>query len=868
MSEQRYPHLLELSTENEYPIGNRPLTTFGSGEGCDIALSGAGDGQLFQIEGADGKWFISPLARELNLSVEQKPVTDRAELHHLAVIQANKRVFVFMAREDANVGSTLSTNLFLISKIAEQTSLGSAASGQTMGFTMREADALLDEIVPLELPSEIKLPEQQLLIGREEGRVDIHLPDIRVSRTHAWILREGRKATITDLRSANGTFVDGKAIRRPTVIKEGDRIQIGPYNLIFRNRALYSVSHENNVQLVAHGLTRRVPDRKRRGQTKTILDDISLVVQPHEFVCILGPSGSGKTTLLSALSARVRPNKGRVLFNSDDLFANFDALKQSLAVVPQRDVLHDVLPVNVALWYTAKLRLPKDTSRDDIDARIDEMLETVNLTQHQFTQIHRLSGGQVKRASCINELICNPSLIFLDEVTSGLDEQSDCEMMRLFRTMADNGKTIVCVTHSLSFVEENCHLVVILGTGGVLAFVGSPSDAIKYFGIKRLGEVYQKLKERHPDTWKEKFRQSEYYQTYIAKRLPDEVSKEPPKAPNPFRHILAAGAFWRQFTLLTRRYLSIKWADKRSLTMSFGQCLFIAVMLAWLFGDISYRDKESSVDNEDVQEEALAYAKKVFFVETMNDLFEEDRDEIYRQQKELKRAILRAEQELKHASRTSKLLFMLCISSIWFGCNGAAKEIVKERSIFAKERDAGLRIISYYGSKILLLGVLAVMQASLLYFVVRHFTNLEGNPLEQWILLALVAITGIAIGLAISAISNSVDLAVTIVPIFLIPQIIFAGLIAPLFHGTERFSQICVTSYWSYQGLLRTLDERNIKTLKNAEILNLGASWTTAEVSLVLLGHIAICGATAILVLLLRDRKNDFRVMRFLRFKG
>lgn len=848
MSEQRYPHLLELSTENEYRIGNRPLTTFGSGEGCDIALSDAGDGQLFQIESSDGEWFISPLDEELNLSVEQKPVTDRAELHHLAVIQASKRVYVFMAREDANAGSTLSTNLFLINKIAEQTSLDGAASGQTMEFTMREAEAILDEIVPLKLPGEIKLPEQQLLIGREEGRVDIHLPDIRVSRTHAWILREGRKATITDLRSANGTFVDGNSIRRPTVIKEGDRIQIGPYNLIFRNRALYSVSHENNVQLVAHGLTRRVPDRKRRGQTKTILDDISLVVQPHEFVCILGPSGSGKTTLLSTLSARVRPNKGRVLFNSDDLFANFDALKQSLAVVPQRDVLHDVLPVNVALWYTAKLRLPKDTSRDDIDARIDEMLETVNLTQHQFTQIHRLSGGQVKRASCINELICNPSLIFLDEVTSGLDEQSDCEMMRLFRTMADNGKTIICVTHSLSFVEENCHLVVILATGGVLAFVGSPSDAIKYFEIKRLGDVYQKLKERHPDTWKEKFRQSELYQTYIEKRLPDEVAKEQPKAPNPFRHILAAGAYWRQFLLLSRRYLSIKWADKRSLGMSFGQCLFIAFMLVWLFGDISKMD---------VKDESLAYAKKAFFVETMDELFEEDREEIIIEQEELKRA-----------DRTSKLLFLLCISCIWFGCNGAAKEIVKERSIYAKERDVGLRILSYYGSKLLLLGVLAVVQASLLYFIVRHFTNLGGATLDQWILLSLVSVTGIAIGLAISALSKSVDFAVTVIPIFLIPQIVFAGLIAPLLHGTRDFSQICITSYWSYQGLLGTLDEALIERLRSADLYDLGEDWTITKVSLVLVGHIAICAATAIVVLLLRDRKNDFRLMRYLRFKG
>ena len=122
--------------------------------------------------------------------------------------------------------------------------------------------------------------------------------------------------------------------------------------------------------------------------------------------------------------------------------------------------------------------------------------------------IRHLSGGQVKRASLANELVARPSLLFLDEVTSGLDEQTDREVMELFRQVADGGKTVVCITHSLANVEATCHLVVILTEGGRLAFVGTPDEAKAYFQIARLGDVYRKLAEDKPEAWHDRFRAS------------------------------------------------------------------------------------------------------------------------------------------------------------------------------------------------------------------------------------------------------------------------------------------------------------------------------------------------------------------------
>ena len=187
------------------------------------------------------------------------------------------------------------------------------------------------------------------------------------------------------------------------------------------------------------------------------------------------------------------PDDGAVLLNGKDLYANFEALKQDLAVVPQKDVLHESSAVEQALWYTAKLRLPPDTSATEIEKSVCDICETVGLSARRATVIRHLSGGQVKRASLANEILCKPSLLFLDEVTSGLDEQTDREVMNLFRSLADAGKTVICVTHSLANVERTCHLLVILTPGGKLAFVGRPAEAREYFGIDRLGDVYDQL---------------------------------------------------------------------------------------------------------------------------------------------------------------------------------------------------------------------------------------------------------------------------------------------------------------------------------------------------------------------------------------
>jgi ABC-type multidrug transport system ATPase subunit len=649
------------------------------------------------------------------------------------------------------------------------------------------ANVQLKELIPL---------GGVMLIGREAQRVQIHLAHVHVSRIHAQITLQGNRAVISDLRSANGTFVNGRRSTGPMTIKAGDRIDIGPYSLVFTGTGLLPQSRENNIELVCRGLRRVVQDRTT-GQPLTLLDDINLVIRPREFVCLLGPSGSGKSTLLSALSARVPATEGAVLVNHKELYANFESLKQDMVVVAQKDILHELLPVGKALWYTARLRLPPDTSRAEVQDCIAEMLQTVNLTKQHGTQIRHLSGGQIKRVSLANEILCKPTLLFLDEVTSGLDEQTDHEMMTLFRQLADAGKTVVCITHSLANVERNCHLVVILTAGGKLAFVGTPAEALTYFGIDRLGDVYQRLGEEPAEQWQAAFLASPLYDQYVTARqpAPESIAQEPSYTP-PRSLAHRCRTFTRQLALLSRRYLAILLGDRPALFMTLGQVSAVVILLITVFGDLT-----------------------------------------------------QIESPFEHAQRTFSLFFLMEIACLWFGCNNAAKEIVKERPIYRRERDFNLQVGSYYASKLVLLSLLSILQATLLAVPIRVFCQPPGDFFEQWAFLATTAVVGVALGLLISAVSRTQDLAITLIPIALLPQIILTGVVAPL-QGVGKFlAEAFVTSYWSNRGL-RALVPENIARMAGVE------QASASQAFLVLAGHGCVFAIAAVAVLLRQDQRE------------
>ena len=593
--------------------------------------------------------------------------------------------------------------------------------------------------------------------------VDILLDHPTVDLRHAKLLLRSGQVVLADLRSTYGTFVDGKRVRREHALSRGSRLNIGPFIFVFDGASLVpaAVSGSSQLSLCCQKLSRVVTDRVT-GAPLTLLHDITLAIRPRELVCLIGPSGSGKSTLLSVLSGRVRPDAGQVVVGGRNLHTEFDAIKHDLAVVPQRDALHSALTVRQSLWFAAALRLPSDTSSSEIDHAVDSLIGEVGLVERQAVRVRDLSGGQLKRISLANEIAHKPSLVFLDEVTSGLDELADEDMMKLFRDLADKGRSVVCITHNTLNIERNAHLVVVLTTGGRLACIGTPAEVCKYFQVERLGDAYSAMSRQTPATWEQRFRQHPMFKQYVQDRIPAEIQQAIVTKPNggfisvSMRRPIS---FLRQFHILASRVGVLQVMDFKSLLLSIGQAVFIGTMLAALFGDLNELE------------------------DPMTDLM-----------------------------KRQNTAFLLLVSVFWLGCNNSAPEIVKERILFERERAVSVDPFVYYMAKLAVLGLAALVQAFLVFGIVNVFCSLPALDGTAGLITHISTITAVALlgtltGLAISSLSRSEEMAVRSVPVLLIPQIVLANVIAPLEGWLDWVGRGLVSTFWSFRAFTSGVEE-------------------------------------------------------------
>jgi ABC-type multidrug transport system ATPase subunit len=289
------------------------------------------------------------------------------------------------------------------------------------------------------------------------------------------------------------------------------------------------------VEIVALGLRKTV-----KGGVQ-VLNDVSLAVRPGELVAIVGGSGAGKTTLLKAL-AGVRPaDEGEVWFDGVELYRNLDAFRTLLGYVPQDDIIHAELPLERTLRYAARLRLPASVPSAEIDARVEDALTTLELAERADVRVGALSGGQRKRASIAVELLTCPHVFFLDEPTSGLDPASGAELLRVLRDLADGGSTVVFTTHAVQDLGR-CDRLVFLARNGHLAFAGTVPEALRYFGVERIEDVYDRLAEQTHEEWGRRF---DDHRGDVAVAPPTKSSDRP-------RERLRPG-FLRQWSVLSRR---------------------------------------------------------------------------------------------------------------------------------------------------------------------------------------------------------------------------------------------------------------------------------------------------------------------------
>src|SRR6266511_300628 len=310
-----------------------------------------------------------------------------------------------------------------------------------------------------------------LTIGRAPDNDIVLDEDPKVSRHHAELRRADGGVEIKDLRSRHGVYVDGMQVATAP-LSEGAIIGIGRHQFVVRRDKLEEyvddavvLAAENLAVVVgaaprtrferlwhrAAGALRHAPIAD--GGPKTLLEGISFTVEPGQLLAIVGSSGAGKTTLLRALLGALPATEGRITYNGRDLQESLDELRDRIGYVPQDNILHSQLRLRTALAYSAELRFGETISPAERDKLIDDVLEDLDLREQARTPIHQLSGGERKRTSVAPELLSRPALLFLDEPTSGLDPDVEREVMELLRRMADQGSTIVVITHATSVLS-------------------------------------------------------------------------------------------------------------------------------------------------------------------------------------------------------------------------------------------------------------------------------------------------------------------------------------------------------------------------------------------------------------------------------
>ena len=607
----------------------------------------------------------------------------------------------------------------------------------------------------------IALAESKAMsIGRAPDN-DMVLDSPLVSRIHAQVERVGQRYRIKDLNSSNGTFVNGERITGETWVKPGDMLLIGPFQIKVGESALSSAHQsESGMQIEAMGLNKWV--RK----DLNILQNISLAFQPREFIVVVGQSGGGKSTLVDAIAGYRPATHGRVMVNDTiDVYKNFDAIRTMIGYVPQKDIIHMELTVFQALDYAAQLRMPADTTEAERHQRIDEVMADLDLSHRRDTQISELSGGQQKRVSIGVELITKPGLFFLDEPTSGLDPGMETELMQLMRRLADQGRTIVMITHATKNVML-ADKVVFLARGGYLTWFGPPEEALVYFDNFRserqkrtkpmeFDDIYTLLDEDELGTgldWATRFEKETAYRKYISDPLADKTpsgDQQPAVSKKAGRAKSQISAL-RQFFILSARNIKILTRDKFTLSLM----LLSAPLMASL----------DFVLASGVGRGLFSFANGDF-----NDIV--------------------------------VTLIVLSNTAVMVGGLSTMRELVKERDIYKRERMVNLKLAPYIFSKLWFALLLAVYQA-FFFVLIRHLAfDLPHEAIDVVyfsITVFLLVLAGLMMGLFTSAAAPNSNAAPLILVLFLLPQMVLSGALVPL----PDIASAPASSRWAFQAVI------------------------------------------------------------------
>ncbi|NMD54209.1 MULTISPECIES: ATP-binding cassette domain-containing protein [Tsukamurella] len=586
----------------------------------------------------------------------------------------------------------------------------------------------------------------QMSIGRTPDN-DIAIGDMLVSRRHARLLTGPQGLVIEDLGSANGTQVNGRRIAGPTALRDGDLVTVGNSDLIVEQGRLERPKAQEfaGAGLAVQAITLTVDG------SKTLLHGVDFRAAPGTLTAVIGPSGAGKSTVSRVVSGAVTPTAGRVEFEGRDVHRDFDALRSRIGMVPQDDVLHRQLTLQQALRFAAELRLPPDMSKADRDQVIDGVLAELQLTEHKQTRVDKLSGGQRKRASVAMELLTGPSLLILDEPTSGLDPALDRQVMQTLRRLADAGRVVIVVTHSLTHIDM-CDQVLLLAPGGKTAYCGSPKGVKAAMGTGDWAEIFD-FAAKQPDVAWQRYRSAHPAPPPPA---PTGAPPTPTKAPKT--------SVRKQLSVVARRQLRLILADR-------GYLVFLLLLPLVLGGITLLVPADDGLASPYALPDGYSGAKMI--------------------------------------------LVLLVVGACFMGAALTSRDLVGERAIYQRERAVGLGPGAYLSAKTLVYFIAAAIQAAMMMAIVilgvkqstAQGSVLASAPVELMIDIAVLACVSTLVGLLISALAKSSEQVMPMLVVVVMVQLVMSGGLFTLHDrvGLEQISWL-FPSRWGFASSASTVE--------------------------------------------------------------
>jgi ABC transport system ATP-binding/permease protein len=598
-------------------------------------------------------------------------------------------------------------------------------------------------------------PPGSATIGRANDN-DIVIQDVLASRHHAFLVQSPLGTEIRDARSVNGTFVNGVRVGS-AVLNEGDVITIGNVDLVFTDGNLI---RRTEAATRTGGLEVSGVHFKIDG--KELLDNISLTARPGTLTAIIGGSGAGKTTLSRLIAGYTRPSQGSVTFEGHDIHAEYATMRSRIGMVPQDDVVHRQLTVNQALGYAAELRLPPDTSKQERAQVVAQVLEELDLTKHADTRVDKLSGGQRKRASVALELLTQPSLLLLDEPTSGLDPALDRQVMLMLRQLADAGRVVLVVTHSVSYLDV-CDQILLVAPGGKTAFNGPPSQVGEALGTTNWADIFANVG-ADPDEANRRFmeREGRSQQSQAPAR------GSPADLGEPVHTDLL-----RQLSTIARRQVRLVVSDRL-------YTVFLA-LLPFLTGAIALTVKGPHP--------GLGPADPLGAAPT----------------------------------QPQYIMVLLNFGAVFMGTALTIRDLIGERPIFRREQAVGLSTTAYLLAKIAVFFVFATIQAAIATLIVRlgkgaptaHPPFFDNSTFSLFVTVAGTCVASATLGLVLSAVATSNEQIMQLLAVSIISQLVLAGGMIPV-TGRAGLNQLSwlTPARWGYAAGASSIDFPDLVKVK------------------------------------------------------